>query len=141
MSVRYASICLLVLLTSGCLGPARLQRPLPPVVNITTVSTIEIADESGEVVASGRFSAPERAGAITSRVAALTGTAASALGSATLESASDEGALTESLSIELGGLSYPSLYRLRIDQKRVAVFSTTTSGTVSIVLSRTQSGG
>lgn len=138
MSLRTVVVSALALLTAGCLGGARLERPLPQFVgDIATVASVEIADESGAVILSGQFSEPQVTGNVTLRVAELSGSETSAAGSVTLETVSSgEGELDETVRIELEGLKYPSLYRLRINQKQVSVFSATLSDQVSLSLSR-----
>ena len=135
---RYAPISVISLLVAGCLGPARLIQPLPrSVAGFADVRSIEITDESDRTVLAGLFSAAATAGEVTTRVATLSGSSKPTTGLARLDSqASSEGVRTETLTIEVSGLPHPYLYRLRIDQKDVAVFSALTRGQFAISLSR-----
>jgi hypothetical protein len=142
MYLRYLLVSALAVVTAGCLGGVRLEGTLPKVVEgITAVNAIEIADESGAVLLRGSFSAPTVAGSATSRVAKLSGSGTPAGGSATLVTVSLEAdGVEETLRIEIQGLAYPSLYRLRIDQKDVSVFTATLSDQISLYLTRRSDG-
>ena len=140
--LRHTSMVALAIVAAGCFNLARLDRALPPSVEaLPELTSIEIANESGAVFLRGQFSAPTTDGAITSRVATLAGSESSPAGSATLEVATlDDGGFEETLHIDIAGLRHPSLYRVRIDDREVTVFSAATSDQVSIYLSRRTEG-
>ena len=142
MFPRCVFVSALAVITAGCLSAARLEGPLPSFVqNGSASALIEITNESGDVVLSGRFASPTVDGRVTSRLATLAGSGPALTGSATMQTVTTkENAVEETLSIDVEGLQHPELYEVLVNNRSVGVFSATISGDVSLHLSRRDAG-
>jgi len=127
MFLRKASIVGVVVVTTACMGPMRLERQLPEDSGgLTDIRSVVIIDEGGTEILHGDFSAPYEVEGTLTRVAPLVGAADSGMGSATLENeAGPEGTMEETMTIVIDGLAYPALYTVRVDGRQVTAFSTT----------------
>jgi len=99
----------------------RIKDALPPGINLNDAKLVEIRDDSGNVVLTGTFS--NFKADLTSIVAAT-----KAKGLAEIEIERDGAATKQEIEVEVANLPAQATFKLIVDSKEVAEFTTSKSG-------------
>ena len=139
MSVRLGLIAVVAAFNWTCLGPMKIEQPLPQsFAELATVKEISVVADGGAVLMKGTFSDPQAdpKGKLT-RSATLTNPIPSGpAGTATIEIDKSSGLTEEEIEIKLTNMPFPTNCRVMVDGKELTLFATMQKGKMNLELRR-----
>ena len=126
-------------------GSFRVEQVLPAATgDLTTAKTVALVDAAGDTLMQGTFEEASATEGKVSRLAKLTspkGTTPS--GTAEIVIERDNGLSDEEVQLKLKDLPYPATFRVMVDGRELATFSSREESTIEVRLNRrvTTSGG
>jgi hypothetical protein len=127
-----------IVVTNACLGSAlRVDQTLSPsFADLSTIKSIEVTTQSGDVLLRGSFSEATNSSSKLERTASLTmPDSTTARGTALIEIDRTSGLSEETITVKLDELPYPESCRLMADGRELTIFSTT-KGKIEFRLTR-----